>query len=82
MIYRRIDAHDNAIIVVYLLYNKDRQIVLRTIISHRSFLAPLRSSSQSRSRAHVSFGQRQHTELWNNQFPEVQDFRSSGFTEK
>ena len=33
-------------------------------------------------RAHVSFGQRQDTKLWNNQFPELQDFRSSGFTEK
>ena len=30
MIYRGTDAHDNAIIVVYSLYNRNRQIVLRT----------------------------------------------------
>ena len=41
MIYRVTDAHDNAIIVVYLLYNRNRLIVLRTL-EHHLFVTAVR----------------------------------------
>ena len=41
MIYRGTDAHDNAIIVVYLLYSRNRKIVLR-ILGHHLFVRAVR----------------------------------------
>ena len=41
MIYRGTDARDNAIIVVYLLYSRNRPIVLR-ILDHHLFIRAVR----------------------------------------
>ena len=41
MIYRGTDARDNAIIVVYLLFSRNRQIVLR-ILGHHLFVRAVR----------------------------------------